>query len=220
MPSKMVLKIHGSVQSTCTNRVRTVCEELGIAYDVVAIDFSKGEHKAPAFLAIQPFGQVPYIDDDGFILFESRAIARYLAAKHPGPPLLPPASDLHASARFEQAASVEQADFDPYAGCLVAETVFKRWRGVPPDEARVREALGERLDPGVARDARLVRPALESAVRCSTCAGRAWWDMEEFAGILADAIEEAIFSVSAQMTGGDVDGPACGVCGVWADSPV
>ncbi|KAM5539756.1 hypothetical protein V8D89_006569 [Ganoderma adspersum] len=61
--------------------------------------------------------------------------------------------------------------------------------------AGVREALGERLDAGVARDARLMRPALESAVRCSTCAGRAWWDLEEFAGILADAIEEAIYSV-------------------------
>ena len=82
--------------------------------------------------------------------------------------------------------------------------------------AGVREALGERLDPGVARDARLVRPALESAVRCSTCAGRAWWDVEEFAGILADAIEEAIFSVSAQMTGWTwmVRRVVCVVCGL------
>ena len=82
--------------------------------------------------------------------------------------------------------------------------------------AGVGEALGERLDPGVARDARLVRPALESAVRCSTCAGRAWWDVEEFAGILADAIEEAIFSVSAQMTGWTwmVRRVVCVVCGL------
>ncbi|PIL29332.1 hypothetical protein GSI_09383 [Ganoderma sinense ZZ0214-1] len=61
--------------------------------------------------------------------------------------------------------------------------------------AGVWEALGERLDPGIARDAGLLRPALESAVRCSKCVGRAWWDLEEFAGILADAVEEAIYSV-------------------------
>lgn len=66
--------------------------------------------------------------------------------------------------------------------------------------AGVGAALGEKLDPRVARDAMLVGPALESAMRCSKCAGKAWWDMEEFAGILADAIEEAIYSVSAQMT--------------------
>jgi glutathione S-transferase len=43
---------------------------------------TQGEHKSPAFLEKQPFGQVPYLDDDGFILFESRAMARYIAMKY------------------------------------------------------------------------------------------------------------------------------------------
>ncbi|KAI1790064.1 hypothetical protein LXA43DRAFT_891664 [Ganoderma leucocontextum] len=62
--------------------------------------------------------------------------------------------------------------------------------------AGVGAALVERLEPGVAREARLVRPVLESAMRCSKCVEKAWWDMDEFAGILADAIEEAIYSVT------------------------
>lgn len=63
-------------------------------------------------------------DDDGFILFESRAIARYIIAKYPkhGPELIP--TDLKAHAKFEEAASIEAFDFDPYAGKILAEKLF------------------------------------------------------------------------------------------------
>lgn len=44
-------------------------EEKGIPYELRNIDWSVGEHKSPAYLANQPFGVVPYLDDDGFILF-------------------------------------------------------------------------------------------------------------------------------------------------------
>ena len=64
------------------------------------------------------------------------------------------------------------------------------------------DALGERLDPGVVKDRRLLGPAIESAMRCSKCAAGAWRDVEEFAEILADAVEEAICSVSVSGTGG------------------
>lgn len=64
-------------------------------------------------------------DDDGFILYESRAIARYLEAKYPnqGTKLIP--DGLKERALFEQAASVEVNNFDPYASYAVGETVFK-----------------------------------------------------------------------------------------------
>ena len=58
------------------------------------------------------------------------------------------------------------------------------------------DALGERLDPGVVKDRKLLGPAIESAMRCSKCAAGAWRDVEEFAEILADAVQEAICSVS------------------------
>ena len=60
--------------------------ELGIAYDLVPVDFLKGEAQTPEFLAINPNGQVPaFVDDDGTAIFESLAINLYLSRKHGGP---------------------------------------------------------------------------------------------------------------------------------------
>ncbi|KAH9889014.1 glutathione S-transferase [Cubamyces lactineus] len=136
----MVLTIHGNVMSTCTNRVRTVCEELGVPYEVVPVDFSKGEHKAPEFTAVQPFGQVPYLDDDGFKLFESRAMARYIALKYGGVgKLIPDPKDVQKTALFEQAASIELSNFDPYVSGLARENIFKPMFGGKTDPAVVAE---------------------------------------------------------------------------------
>ena len=122
----MVLKLYGNPHSTCTQRVLTVLHELSIPHELVVIDFAKGEHKAPAFLAVQPFGQVPYIDDDGFKLFESRAIARYLALKYGGiGKIIPDPSDVQKTALFEQALCVELANFDPLASGVALELVYK-----------------------------------------------------------------------------------------------
>ncbi|TFK85304.1 hypothetical protein K466DRAFT_552303 [Polyporus arcularius HHB13444] len=61
-------------------------------------------------------------------------------------------------------------------------------------------ALRQRLDPGVARAQSLVRSAVEKAVGCSKCAGRVFWDMEDFAKILEAAVEEAISSVELDVS--------------------
>jgi hypothetical protein len=97
----MVLKIHGAKGSTCTQRVLTALYEKNVPYELVTINFSMGEHKSEKHMKIQPFGKVPVL---GFILFESRAIAKYIAAKYAGQgtPLLPAESDLKAYALFEQ----------------------------------------------------------------------------------------------------------------------
>ncbi|KAH9849528.1 glutathione S-transferase [Lenzites betulinus] len=134
----MVLTLHGNVLSTCTKRVRLILEELGLKYEFVSVDFSKGEHKAPAYVAKQPFGQLPYLDDDGFGLYESRAIARYLALKYGGiGKLIPEPSDLQKVALFEQAASVELSNFDPIAHSLTLENIFKPMFGGKTDPAVV-----------------------------------------------------------------------------------
>lgn len=123
----MDLTLHGVATSTCTKRVRTVLEELNVPYELVHIDASKREHKSPAFLAVQPFGQVPYINDDGFKLYESRAIARYLALKYGGiGTLIPDPADLQKTALFEQAASIETSNFDVYTSGLAVENLFKK----------------------------------------------------------------------------------------------
>ncbi|KZT64429.1 glutathione transferase [Daedalea quercina L-15889] len=144
----MVLKLYGAPRSTCTRRVAVVLREKGVPYELVAVDLGTDAHKTAAFLARQPFGQVPYIEeDDGFELFESRAIARYVALKYAGQgnAVVPDPADLRAYARFEQAASIELSNFDPFASQIVFEKVFKGAKGLgEPDAARV-ESLTTQL---------------------------------------------------------------------------
>lgn len=122
----MVLTLYGNLGATCTKRVRTVLAELDVPYEFVNVDLAKGEQKAPTYLALQPFGQVPYLDGGGFTLFESRAIARYLALQYGGVgTLIPDPADVQKTARFEQAASVEMSNFEPSAVGLAIENLFK-----------------------------------------------------------------------------------------------
>ncbi len=60
-------------------RVRWALEEAGIPYEARLL--TPGEHKQPAFLALQPFGQVPLIEDGNLCLFESGAIVLYIARR-------------------------------------------------------------------------------------------------------------------------------------------
>ena len=122
----MVVKLYGFPSLTCTKTVRCVLEELSIPYEVIVVDIFRNEHKTRAYKTKQPFGLVPYIDDDGFVLYESRAICRYLALKYGGiGKLIPDPADLQKTARFEQGASIELSNFDPYASALAFENVFK-----------------------------------------------------------------------------------------------
>ncbi|KAH7884261.1 thioredoxin-like protein [Phlebopus sp. FC_14] len=145
----MVLKLYGYPTSTCTLRVACVLKEKDVPFEFVAIDLVKGEHKAPDFVAKQPFGQVPYIDDDGLVLYESRAICRYIAAKYAsqGAPLVP--AEPIANAFFEQAAAIETSNFDPFVSGLAWELKFTLWFGGKTDEARaksLRTQLAAKLD--------------------------------------------------------------------------
>ena len=62
-------------------KVALFLEEAGIAYQPMPLDPRKGEQFAPAFLAMNPNGKVPAIDDDGVVVFDSNAILLYLAEK-------------------------------------------------------------------------------------------------------------------------------------------
>ncbi|KAJ7158047.1 glutathione S-transferase [Mycena crocata] len=100
-------------------------------------------HKTPEFLAMHPFGQLPVIDDEGFIIYETRAICRYLAEKYAdqGPSLLP--MDLKGRALFEQAVSVESANFYPHAMKAVTETLINPHHGVPTNQTALAHEVSE-----------------------------------------------------------------------------
>jgi GST-like protein len=62
-------------------KVALFLEEAGVAYEPIPVDARKGEQFAPAYLALNPNGKVPAIDDDGAVVFDSSAILLYLAEK-------------------------------------------------------------------------------------------------------------------------------------------
>ncbi len=77
----MALKIYGVARSRAF-RTLWMAGELGLDYEHVKLDFADGSTRRPAYLAINPNGHVPAIDDDGFTLWESMAINLYLAKKY------------------------------------------------------------------------------------------------------------------------------------------
>lgn len=76
-----MLKVYGTPGSRAA-RTLWVCRELGLQYEHIPTHFADGGTQSPEFLAINPAGRVPAIDDDGFRLAESMAINIYLAKKH------------------------------------------------------------------------------------------------------------------------------------------
>jgi glutathione S-transferase len=77
-----MLKIWGRVNSVNVKKALWAMEELGVKYERVDAGMEHGVVKTPEYQKMNPNSLVPTIDDDGFVLWESHAIVRYLAAKH------------------------------------------------------------------------------------------------------------------------------------------
>ena len=84
----MTLRIYG-IARTRAFRAIWMAEELGLAYEHLPIEIGDAGARAPEFLAINPNGRLPFIDDGGFVLFESLAITLYLAKKYSNGKLYP-----------------------------------------------------------------------------------------------------------------------------------
>jgi glutathione S-transferase len=143
-----MLKVFGHPASTCTRKVLMTLAEIRTPYEMVTVDFTIQEHKKQPHLGRQPFGQIPAIDDDGFALYESRAICRYLSERYSGS-LVP--ADIKARALMEQWISIETSNFTPSAMKFIYHDVFKR-----PQEPAVLETAAKSVDTALrVMDARL-----------------------------------------------------------------
>ncbi|HEY1815246.1 MAG TPA: glutathione S-transferase family protein [Kofleriaceae bacterium] len=100
-------------------RVQWALEELGLPYQVRAIDHTGGETRTDEFRRISPFGQLPVIDDDGFVIAESGAILLYLAEKAGA--LIP--NDLHGRATVMRWCFAAVATVEPTIQTLGIMTV-------------------------------------------------------------------------------------------------
>ncbi|MFZ6649143.1 glutathione S-transferase family protein [Undibacterium sp. TJN25] len=80
-------------------KLRLFMNILGLTYKKIGVEFFPGkEHKSDAFLAINPLGQLPALDDDGFVMRDAQAILTYLAARYDSEGRWYPTDDPHALA--------------------------------------------------------------------------------------------------------------------------
>jgi len=134
------MKLYYNPLSPNVRRVRLTAAVLGIELEEKKLDFAKGEHKNPEYLALNPNGAVPTLVDGDFVLTESRAIMQYLASKKPESGLLP--RDEAGRADVTRWQFWDASHFSPQLGTLGFEKVFKAMMGLgDPDAGKIQEAL-------------------------------------------------------------------------------
>jgi glutathione S-transferase len=159
-PTMSQLKVYGTPMSR-TARTLWMCRELGLPFELVSVQFADGSTKTPEYLALNPNGRIPTIQDGDFTLYESMAINLYLARKHPGP--LTPAT-LEDEARAWQWSFWVMTEVEkPLLGVLLQrielppdspEAKYFRER-VPKDAKKEEESLAELTKPFAVLDAEL-----------------------------------------------------------------
>ena len=135
----MAIRVHHNPASQHARRVRMTGLELGLDIEWKLVDFSKGENRSPEYLALNPAGKVPTLEEDGFVLWESNAIMAYLADQKPGVGLYP--TETRERALVNRWLFWEAAHFGAAAVTLTWERVIKPRMKQPPDPAVV--AQGE-----------------------------------------------------------------------------
>jgi glutathione S-transferase len=134
------MKLYFNPLSPNVRRVRLTAAVLGLQLEERLLDFSKGEHKNPEYLALNPNGAVPTLVDGDFVLTESRSIMQYLASKKPEAGLLP--KDEAARADVTRWQFWDASHFSPQLGTLAFEKMIKGMMGLgEPDAGKVQEAL-------------------------------------------------------------------------------
>lgn len=113
-------------------------EEKGVNYELVPLDIFAAEGIPAWYLEHHPFGRIPAFEHDGFRLFETGAIARYVDEAFDGPALQP--ADARGRARMNQIIGM----FDAYGyRAMVWDVAVERLERAPPDEALIAGGLAQ-----------------------------------------------------------------------------
>ncbi|HWA02902.1 MAG TPA: glutathione S-transferase family protein [Rhizomicrobium sp.] len=137
----MSLRIHALPASPRGFKVISFANHVGIPYEFVLCDFTKGTQKTPEFTRLNPNQRMPVLEEDGWPLWESNAILQYLATKKPEMNLLLQ-RDERGRADVSRWMFWESAHWDPACVILVFERVVKPLFGRgAPDPAEIEKGL-------------------------------------------------------------------------------
>jgi len=132
--------LYGLARSVYTRIARLALEEKGVTYTLHETEIFGPGGVPPEHRARHPFGRIPALDHDGFQLYETAAIARYVDEAWPGPALQP--RDARQRARMNQVIGLLDAyAYRPLVWDVFVERVGKPLRGQAPDEARIVQGL-------------------------------------------------------------------------------
>jgi len=154
-----MIKLYTFPPSTNSRKVRIALIEKGLEFERINIDLSKKEQKNPQYLKIHPFGQVPALDDEGFIIYDSTIINEYLEDEYPYPPLLPKDSEGRARARLME--DFRDTHFNPHFVEIIHEV--RKPEGQKDlkliEHAKVRKPEGQ-------KDLKLIEHAKAEITKC------------------------------------------------------
>lgn len=171
------MKLYHHPLSGHAHRARLFVSLLQLPHELIEVDLAAGAHKTPEFLALNPFGQVPVLDDEGVIVSDSNAILVYLAKKAGRADWLPEEPRAAAAVQRWLSVAAGEVAYGPAAARLI--TVFGAKYN--PDEVIARaHTLLTRLDDHLA--------------------GREW-----LAGDRPTIADVAIYSYVARAPEGNVD---------------
>lgn len=140
------MELHTYYRSTSSYRVRIALALKGLDYRAVPVNLIRdgGEHRQPAYLALNPQGRVPTLcTDEGESVIQSPAILEYLEERYPEPALLP--KDLMTRARHRAVAALIGCDIHP----LHNVSVLNRLRGLQVGEDQVLAWIGHWIGEGL-----------------------------------------------------------------------
>ena len=130
--------VYGPAGSTYVWSTRLALAEKGVAHELVEVGF--GAHREAPHLSRHPFAKVPAFEHDGFALYETQAILRYIDEGFPVSPLQP--TDLHEFARMNQIMGIVDAYAWPsIAGGILVNRMLAPRFGWAVDEAAVAAAV-------------------------------------------------------------------------------